>query len=222
LAADELLHDSFSDVAGTINWNRDGVRSSEGPRGTRTIYFFHGMPEGGPLVMRTVEDHVTTGPDGQPGVLALSWQEVPPTLHYSGFVYLGGREPEKRLALPPLKEARTVDDLARFRLKFRYKAANENAEGPLNLRFGIRLEPMLTEPFAKRLEFGELTATDEWASFETSLADGKNADAFLAMLAGESPAHFKVNWSQSGQLANYRSGDTLLIDDVIITGAAQE
>jgi hypothetical protein len=221
-ASQELLHDSFADVTGTIHWNHDGVKSYEGPRGERTVYFFHGMPEGGPLVMRTVEDNVTPGPDGQPGVLSLAWLQIPPQLRYSGFAYLGGSASADRLVLPLLKEARTTDDLGKFRLSFRHRAINEHREGPFELTIGCRLEPLLADPYAKRIDLGNLAITGEWGHFDMTLGDGTNAEAFLTAIAGESPSSFKIIWSQAGPLTGYSSGDTLLIDDVIIQHLAAE
>lgn len=212
-----LYEDSFTDVEGTIRWTRDGVKTTEGPPGRRTIYFYHGMFEGGPLVMRAVEDNVTLGPDGQPGVLAFSWQEIPPKLGYSGFTYLGRSGSEGRLSLPPLKAATSASDLARLRVKFRYQLANDRREGPMNLTVGLRLEPMLTEPYNKRLDLGTFNATGEWESFDMSLGDATNVEAFLRAIADESPSAFKLNWSQSGPLNAYQPGDTLLIDDLVIS-----
>jgi hypothetical protein len=221
-APGELWHDSFADVAGAIRWNKDGVKSSECPPSNRTIYFFNGPPEGGPLVMRVVEDNVATGPDGQPGVLAFSWQELPPKLPYSGITFLGGRASEDRLTLPPLQAAKTVDDLRPLRLKFRHKAVNENRAEPFNLTVGCRLEPMLPDSYAKRVDLGNFTATGEWGSFDMSLGEGTNHEGLLAAIAAENPTSFKIVWAQAGPLTNYQSGDTLLIDDVIITTGISE
>ena len=49
-----------------------------------------------------------------------------------------------------------------------------------------------------------------------------DAEAFLAAIANEDPAAFKINWSQTGPLTNYHSGDTLLIDDIVITQGMTE
>ena len=81
---------------------------------------------------------------------------------------------------------------------------------------------MLADSYAKRLDLGTFTVTGEWGSFEMGLADGKNSEAFLRAIADENPPSFKIIWSQTGPLANYRSGDTLLIDDIVITGSTSE
>jgi len=221
-ATADLLHESFADAAGSIRWNRDGVKSFEGPLSDRTIYFFNGPPEDGPLVMRIVEDNAIKGPDEQPGVLALTWQEIPPKLSYSGITYLGGRTGEDRLTLPPLKLAKTAEDLRPFRLKFRHKAVNESRTEPISLSVGCRFEPMLGDSFAKRVDLGNFTATGEWGTFDMSLAEGTNAEALLAAIANENPTSFKVVWAQAGKLADYQAGDTLLIDDIVISSDMPE
>lgn len=209
--------ESFADVQGTIQWNRDGAKSSEGPPGRRTVYFFNGAPEGGKLVMRSVEDNSLAGPDDQPGVLLLSWQEWPAKLPYSGFAFLGGSRAAGRMILPPLKQLKSIDDLRRFRLSFRFKGINDRLATPVKITVGCRFEPLLADSYAKRIDLGTFTATDEWGSFDMKLGDGKNTEAFLRTIADEEPPSFKIIWSQAGSPASYRAGDTLLIDDIAIT-----
>jgi hypothetical protein len=145
LSDSDLFHDSFADVAGATQWNREGTKSFEGPPSNRTIYFFNGMPEGGPLAMRILEDNTALGPDGTPGVLTLSWQQIPPKLPYSGFAYLGGRQADQRLALLPLQQAKSLDDLRPLRLQFRFKGVNEERDAPFSGVVTCRLEPMLAD-----------------------------------------------------------------------------
>src|SRR5262245_5918222 len=72
-----ILHaDSFADVAGSIHLNKNGMKTTEGSPNLRTVYFFAAMPEGGAFTMQVFEDATTKGPDGEPGVLSLSWLEV--------------------------------------------------------------------------------------------------------------------------------------------------
>jgi hypothetical protein len=219
-ANSEIFHDSFADVAGSVRWNRDGVKSAEGPPSQRMIYFFNGMPEGGPLVMRVVEDSALSGPDGMPGVLALSWVELPAKLPYSGFTFLGGRNAAEQLTLAPLKQAKSADDLRQFQLTFRHKGMNERSSMPLSLNVGCRVEPLLADSYAKRLDLGTLTATGQWGTFEMAFAQGTNSEAFLRAIADENPRGFKIVWSQVSSLASYRPGDTLLIDDIVVTNSA--
>jgi hypothetical protein len=214
----ELLRDTFTDVQGAIYWNRDGTKSKEGLQNVRTVYFFHGMPDGGPLVMRILEDHTRYGPDGQPGVLSLAWLQLPPMLSYSGFCYLGPRT--QRLPLPELAAARTADDLASYRLRFRHRVINERT-GAYSLTVGCRIEPMLADSYAKRLDLKTFTATGEWGTFDLPLKEGTNAEGFLKAIAEENPTAFKIIWAQAGSYADYHSGDTLLIDDIIIAASAE-
>jgi len=216
-AESEIFRDSFADAQGAIRWNRDGARNAEGPVSNRMIYFFHGMPEGGSLVMRIAEDNAARGPDGEPGVLALSWQELPAKLPYSGMTYLGGSDAERRLTLPLLKQAKSVDDLRPFRLAFRFQGVNERRETPFRLSVGCRLEPVLADSYIKRLDLGTLAVSGEWGAFEMNFAEGSNAEEFLRAIAEENPPGFKIIWAQAGPLAAYLPGDTLLIDGILIT-----
>jgi hypothetical protein len=222
-ASPTILHeDSFADLKGSIHWNRNGLKSFEGPLTQRTVYFFAATPEGGSYVMQVLEDGTTVGPDGEPGVLALSWQEVPPMLAWSGFVYLGGVGPKRGMKLPALQQARTVDDLANMRLRFRHRAVNPNSDKPVKVMIDCRLEPGLGDSFNKRVGLGKIAATDEWGTFEIALSEGKNLPAFLKMLAEENPDHFKIVFGQEGPILGYRAGDTILIDDLTITHGAPE
>ena len=88
---------------------------------------------------------------------------------------------------------------------------------PAQVLLGCRLEPLLADSYAKRIDLGTFTATDSWGSFDMTLADGKNAEAFLRAIAEENPPSFKLIWSQVGSPVSYRAGDALLIDDIAIT-----
>lgn len=211
-----VLHaDPFADLKGSIHLNRNGVKTSEGAH-QRTIYFFAATPEGGTYTLQAGEDATTAGPDGEPGVLALSWQEVPPMLAWSGFVYLGGTGSERGLKLPELKQARTADDLAKLRVKFRYRGTNPNSDMPAKVTIGCRLEPSLADSFNKRLDLGTITAGEEWGEFEMVLSVAKNQPAFLRAVADENPPDFKIVFAQEGPISGYRAGDTVLIDDISI------
>ena len=217
-----LYEDSFADVAGSIRRKVDGKQQpAEGPATSRTVYTFQAPPEDGVLTMRVFEDHQTPGSDGEPGVLALAWDEIPKKLPWSGFVYLGGASAEKRMTLPKLQAARTPADLSSLRLRFRYRGVNANSELPVQLQLDCRLEPVLADSFARRIDFGVLVATDEWQSFDLSLADGKNLEPFLKTLAADNPPSFKIVWGQAIPIANYHAGDTLLIDDISVVSVVQ-
>jgi hypothetical protein len=209
-----LYADSFSDLEGTVKLRVNLDQSVQGPPVRRLVYFFSPKELTGLLTMQIVEDNVTAGPDGQPGVLALSWQVLPPTLPYSGFTYLG--EPAGRIPLPRLQQVRSVDDLRGMYVKFYFKAANAMSDQPLMLNVGCRLEPNLPDSFSKRIDLGEFVATSEWGVHEVELAGGANLEAFLQAVAAESPTSFKLVWAQAGALNNFHPGDTLYLDDIEI------
>jgi hypothetical protein len=219
---------------GSVKRNVEGKTRQEVPGNTRLVHMFRGMPEEGSLVLQVLEDMKTSGPDEKPGVLALSWQEVPAKLPYSGFVYLGRAAAMERLTLPPVLRAKSAADLQNLRITFRYRAVNvkavekgdagENAKvaEPVKFDMGWRFEPMLPDSFKKRLDFGKFTATDEWGTVDMSLADGMNMATFLLALTDERPAGFKIVWAQAGPITSYHPGDTLLIDDIRIKREASK
>jgi hypothetical protein len=211
-----LYADSFADVQGALRRNASGARQFEGPATSRRVYPFLPATIEGSAVLQVVEDSTTNGPDGQPGVLALSWQEVPAALQYSGFSYVGGATAGRQIVLPPVTQAKTADDLQNLRLKFQYRAVNTASDMPVALKATCRLEPDVPESYAKRLDFGAITATDEWQTFEVALSEGANLDAFLQAIASANPQEFKIVWGQYGPIEAYHAGDTLLLDDVMI------
>lgn len=223
-----LYADSFADVKGSVKRHVEGKTVQEVPGNTRLVHMFRGMPEEGALVLQVLEDMKTSGLDEKPGVLALSWQEVPGKLPYCGFVYVGRAAAAERMTLPRVQTAKSAADLKDIRISFRYRAinvkaaekgdggANAKAAGPMKLQMGWRFEPALPDSFKKRLDFGKITATDEWGTADVCLKDGTNMEAFLRMLADEHPTAFKIVWAQGDSIANYHAGDTLLIDDIVV------
>lgn len=214
-----LYADSFSDVEGAIKIKVDGDQRSVGPPAKRLVFFFSPKEIEGTLAQQAVEDNVTLGPDDRPGVLALSWQEVPAKLAYSGFTYLG--EAASRMALPRLQQARTVDDLKNLRVSFRFKGVNNNSDTPLLLKVGCRLEPVVPDSFNKRIDLGVFIASSEWGVHEVELSEGTNLEAFLKTVAEEAPTSFKLVWAQVGGIEGYHAGDTLLLDDIEIRDTPQ-
>jgi hypothetical protein len=185
------------------------------------VFPFMGKPEG-PLLLQIVEDLASRGPDGELGVLALSWQEVPTSIAYTGFAYLGGSAVSRRLNAPALLQARKTDDLKGLRLKFRFRGQKSGSESPAEIKVGCRLEPNLPNSYNKRLGMGKLIATDAWGVYDASLADGDNQEAFLRALAEEKPTSFKIVWAQAGAIKDYQAGDTLLLDDIVISQSPSE
>jgi hypothetical protein len=180
-----------------------------------------GKPEG-PLLLQIVENLASRGPDGEFGVLALSWQEVPTSIAYTGFAYLGGNTLNRRLNAPALLQVRNLDDLKGLRLKFRFRGQKRDSELPVEIKVGCRLEPNLPDSYKKRLGMGTLVATDAWGAYDASLAEGDNQEAFLRALAEEKPMSFKIVWAQAGSIKTYQAGDTLLLDDIVISQPTAE
>jgi hypothetical protein len=134
-------------------------------------------------------------------------------------VYLGGRTDEQRLLLPPVREAKSVADLRPLRLQFRFKGTNESREAPFAARIECRFEPVLADSYAKRIYLATLDVTGQWQTFDQSLAEGSNHEAFFQAIASENPQSFKIIWAHTGPIADYHPGDTLLIDDLVVTKA---
>lgn len=202
--------DSFADVGGAVQRFENGSQKMPETQRTRLVFPF-GAASNEPLILRAVEDHQSNGSDGKPGVLALSWEALPSTLAYSGFVYQGRVSHSVRL--PLLQAAKSANDLDNIRLRFRYKGLKSNAT---DVAFPVkcRVEPNIPDAYAHRLELMTITPTNEWQLFEAILGDGSNSKVFLQYIASEEfDGNFKLSWSQSGPIVNYRD-TTLLIDDI--------
>ena len=211
-----LFTDSFADVEGRMIGQIDGKTEMAGEPATRRLVPFMGTSPlaDGKLTIRALEDPVTAGFDGQPGVLAISFKTVPSVATYCGFVYLGGVTPDGALSLKEITEAPNLENLKRIKLKFRFRATNPLDDGAIGATYGCRLEPLVDNSYASRLSFGSIQATDKWQAFETTLDQGQNMATFLKTVATATPAVYKLVWGQVGPITNYQAGDTLLIDDV--------
>ena len=206
--------DNFSAAKSFHVTNTNGASKEIGAAGTRLLFpFVSESVVGGKLSVVAATDNETKGPDGQLGVLAFTIAELPESAEFCGLVYMG-RE-SRRVRLPGFNVP-TQKLLQRTRIAFRYRAAN-TCGSEVGGVWRFRFEPNIDDSYDARLDFGELEATEEWKTFDSSLADGENRDAFLNV-AGESDENaFKFVWGQKGDVTAYREGDTLLIDDVTIT-----
>jgi hypothetical protein len=213
-----LFTDSFSDVKGHLIGQTDGKVIKGGEAATRQVLPFMGVSPlaNGKLTISAYEDPQTLGPDGKPGVLAISLVEVPRIATYSGFAYLGGRNPDSALTLKELTSAPTLQNLGQVKLRFAFKAANDKDPAAVGATFACRLEPLVNKSYPARLGFGPIEAKSEWQIFERQLAEGENIAAFLKSIMDENPAAYKLIWSQNGSITRYQAGDTLLIDDIQI------
>lgn len=209
--------DSFSNVNGAVMQMDAAKKISFAGRGmSRSVGLFLADKAEGEAILKIIEDAETTGADGQPGVFALKWDKLPPQLQYSGFVYMGLDGEGPRLTLP-LDEIQSPDDLRRFRMRFRYKAVNTQVEDPPLIDFNARFEPNGPNAYESRIVLGKLTATEAWQQFEGSLGNGENAEKFAAAVLEGRPSSFRLTFSQAGSIGNYFPGDTLHVDDVVLT-----
>src|SRR5262249_14015591 len=140
-----IYSDSFSDVSGHVISQTDGTLAVMGQPSTRRVFPFMGTSPtaNGMLTILATEDAETTGPDGKPGVLAISLASVPSAAMYWGFAYLGGTTNEKVLTLKEIAADPTLENLQRIKLKFRYKAANPLDSAAIGAKFGCRFEPVI-------------------------------------------------------------------------------
>ena len=100
LAADEVVYeDDFSNVKGERITVSNGTAEEGSADGTRQVFvFMSDSVVGGKLSMTALESSEATGQDGKPGVLSLSYDSVPISSDYSGFVYEG--RSQDRIKLP--------------------------------------------------------------------------------------------------------------------------
>jgi hypothetical protein len=217
-----LFSDSFSDVKGYVIGQTDGKIAKGGEAATRHLLPFMGVSPlaNGKLTIAAYEDTVSVGPDGNPGLLAISIIDVPRVASYWGFAYLGGLKPGSALTLQELTARPTLEELQLLKLRFRYKATNDKDAAATGAAFGCRLEPLVENSYAARLAFGSIQATAEWQTFEQTLGQGENVENFLKSVTMTKPGQYKLLWSQLGPITGYQPGDTLLIDDIQILRAA--
>jgi WD40 repeat protein len=205
-----LYFDGFSDVQGSRTRFENGSLQMGTPKRSREL-FPYANKSNAPIILEAIEDSELLGPDGQPGVLSLSWQTTPPSLEYSGFVYLGLSA--NRIDLPRVANAKTRSDLEDFQLRFRYKGSRENKHKE-SFKIACRIEPCQAEAFTSRVEMPVISVTDQWQECSVRLGSGSNIDGFLHALPQNRKNQFMVVWYQAGPMSDYQEGDTVLIDDV--------
>ena len=147
----------------------------------------------------------------------LSLTSVPTAAMYCGFAYLGGIAPDRALSLKEITDDPRLENLKSLKLRFRFKAVSASNPDAAEATYGCRIEPLIENSYASRLGLGVVRARSQWQTFESMLDQGQNIESFLKSVATASPRAFKIIWSQNGSIANYRAGDTLLIDDIEIT-----
>ncbi|NNE01319.1 MAG: hypothetical protein HKN47_28735 [Pirellulaceae bacterium] len=218
LAAEEtkvLYADDFADVEGFRSTNtNDSYEDSDQDRTREAHNYMSNQTVGGDYVITVHEDDKTLGPDKKPGVLALSFVSLPTDSPYSGFLYQGriGRP----IRIPSLSDRPTADELKRLKISFRYRASNQDREN-VGLVVNCRIEVDIDDAYAARLDFGTLKAFSKWETFDATFAVATNHDAFLAAVKRVNNPTYKIVWGQHGEISEYQSGDTLLIDDVKVS-----
>jgi hypothetical protein len=215
LAADEVVYeDDFSNVKGERMTLANGTAKAGSADGTRQVFIFMSdSVVGGELSMTALESNETMGQDGKPGVLSLSYDSVPSSTDYSGFVYQGRNQDEIKL---PFKGKVGEEQLKQVQVSFRYKAVNAN-QAHVGATYNCRFEVDVNDPYEHRVDFGELKATGKWQTFSATLSQGDNTSVFLGAMNDSPGAACKLVWGQEGEVSNYDEGDTLLIDDIKIS-----
>lgn len=210
------IHAEYFDTAAGAGYRivrGERQRIDNAKRDTIRIYPFYDSNQKEELILQWLEDGETLGPDGKPGVLALTFENLPPQLAYSGFSYVG-RTQDPKLALAPLANATSADALRGVRVRFRYRTLNTKTNDGHRSTFGIRFEAMVPDSYKKRLDLGQIVATDEWLAFEADLSEAGNIDAFVECIKTEMPTGFKLLFAQGVKAELYKPGDTLLIDNI--------
>ena len=129
---------------------------------------------------------------------------------------------DRAMKLKELSEAPNLENLKRLKLKFRYKATNPLDAAATGASYGCRLEPLVDNSYNSRIAFDVLQATDKWQAFETTLDHGQNVENFLKTVSLAAPAGFKLVFAQTGPIANYQPGDTLLVDDIEVVRLSEQ
>jgi hypothetical protein len=209
-----VFSDSFADVKGSVLQITNGTWKTENFQvDSRSISMFVDPKPMGDYKIKFAEDPKTIGPDGKPGVLALAWDLVPQRLGYSGFMYMGSRM-GAGFEVAQVNAAQSKDDLAGIYVRFKCKGINLQTARPDGIKVGFRIEPNNGDQFANRLDFGTIRLTDGWTNYQRELSEGKNAAKFLQSVARNRENGIRLIWSQVGGSDGYRSGDTVMIDDI--------
>jgi hypothetical protein len=108
---------------------------------------------------------------GTNGVFRYRVTQVPTKIDLAGDQWFGMHINSARFDFWPRGHV-TADDLARTRIRFRYRVTTGN-------NFNFRLEPD-GGSYHQRLELGNLSSAGEWATYDGTLGSWSNASAWLA------------------------------------------
>ena len=208
--AGRLFFDDFSDTNGSKILIKNGESTVSNPRPTRMAIPFAGSSTD-PIALETFEDSTSTGPDGKPGLLSLSWKEIPSKLDYSGFIYSGTEKSPFRF--PTIAASSSRRELDGFEVKFRYKGVSK---GRVEFDVSCHFETWLQDAYRSRIDLDTLSVTNQWQEFSAKLGSAEDVNAFLQIQSENPSAQFRIVWQQVGPISHYRAGDTLLIDDLTI------
>lgn len=204
-----VLSYDFRDADGGGLVNREGQYSNRGaPNHAFTLFSRNQRNTDEQFHIEAYTDKDEKGPDGQPGILRFQLNELPSDINFLGFSYLG-RGPAGDFSIPYWRPgALGQADLQELTISLRYKSNRPTS-------WNFRMEPN-DDPYNNRLEFGDLRATTQWATFTQRFSDGKNLEQFLRAVngAGALGLKLKLTWASAG--VDYRPGDMLLIDDIRI------
>lgn len=156
-------------------------------------------------------------PDGGAnGVFRYQITQVPSTIDPEGDQWFGMHMNGVRFDFWPRGRV-TADDLARTRIRFRYRVTPGN-------EFNFRLEPD-GGSYGQRLELGNLSSAGEWATYEGNLGSLSNAGAWLSHInAGSTdPTDQNFGGYLGGQIVigantiqGLSQGDGIELDDIAI------
>jgi hypothetical protein len=222
LAPGVFYADLFTGVSGHRHRRVNGKVVIEGSFATRRLRSFADAAAQGDYAITLCEDPAQFGPDGQPGVLAASWDQIPQKCAYSGFVYVGYEVDNAGFAVPRLSQAKAAADLKGVVVRMDVKGLNTVTSMPREISFNLRMEIDGLNPYDNRCDLGVYTVGGDWEAIEIDLRDGNNLDLFVAAVTAQQATQFKLLWSQAGIISRYTPGDTLLIDNLEIREAAQK
>ena len=209
--------EDFGSSAGANKNQLDGGEAITTGEMVHVIWPFGKVKEGqdGELVTISAEDDKIKGPDGKPGVLRFTLEKLSKGADWFGFCFHGDAF-GSGLSIPALtRPTVTKADADTVIIEFKYRAVIKDVAGRDGVVYDFRLEPDAEDAWGKRADLGKIEAGTRWKTFTAHLGDAKNLPAFLKAV-NDGNDQFKLTWSSSGGAANYRSGDTLLLDDVTI------
>lgn len=196
----------------TLTWNISATGAGSGVTAGSPAYGWFGFSttdlRGGQFVVK--EDAAIPSPGGgSNGVLTLDWTTMPTraagtTNEWWGFgLQNGGFTATEWTGRSNL----TAADLTSAKFSFRWKI-------PAGRRLNLRLEPMVSDGYGARVDFGTFTGTGNWEATERALSTGANTAGYLTAMNGHAPKTQQFVVANVDGIASYQTGNLLQIDDV--------